>query len=288
MREIVLSVACILAAIVSVQAGASLAKSLFPVFGPAGTTAIRLLLGSALLCALFRPWRDVNRWREQRALPLLLAYGASLGVMNLLFYVALRGLPLGIAVSIEFLGPLGVAVFTSRRATDLLWVALAVLGLALLLSFPDSSARFDPLAVLAALGAAAGWASYIVFGQRLGRRADIGAGQGVSLGAVIATALVLPGLAGIEATWLDPRWAWPALLVALLSTAIPYPLEMRALRSLPLRTFGILMSLEPAMAALAGWLVLGERLTATQAAAIAAVMAASVGTTLAARGDVKA
>ncbi len=288
-RALLLPLAAVVAAIVSIQIGAAIAKTLFAVFGASGTTAIRLLIGSVLLCAFFRPWRSAATWREPGARRLMLAYGASLGAMNLLFYVALHGLPLGIAVSIEFLGPLSVAVLASHRATDFVWAGLAVLGLALLLPFPGSAAHLDLLSVLAALGAAAGWAIYIVIGQKLARRTHGVTSQGVALGMVVATIVVLPvGVANVDASWLDARWLWPAVLVALLSTAIPYPLEMHALRALPMRTFGILMSLEPAIAALAGWLVLGERLTPTQSIAIACVMTASVGTTLTARGEVKA
>lgn len=286
-HELTLALLAIVGSILSIQIGAATAKTLFAVFGASGTTAIRLILGSALLCAFFRPWRSAAAWRDPVARRLLVIYGASLGAMNLLFYVALRGLPLGIAVSIEFLGPLGVAVLASRRTPDFVWAGLAILGLALLLPMTESSARLDVMSVLAALGAAIGWALYIVVGQKLARRAPGVTSQGVALGMVIGTLVVMPvGLAGADASWLDARWLLPALLVALLSTAIPYPLEMRALRTLPMRTFGILMSLEPAIAALAGWVLLGERLTATQQLAIGCVMIASAGTTFTARSDV--
>ena len=288
-HELTLSLLAIVGAILSIQVGAAIAKMLFAVFGASGTTAIRLILGSLLLCAFFRPWRSIATWRDPVALRLMLVYGASLGVMNLLFYVALRGLPLGIAVSIEFLGPLGVAVLASRRVPDFLWAGLAILGLTLLLPVTESAAQLDPWSMLAALGAAVGWALYIVVGQKLARRTPGVTSQGVALGMVIGALVVMPvGLAEANASWLDARWLLPALLVALLSTAIPYPLEMRALRRLPMRTFGILMSLEPAIAALAGWLLLGERLTATQQLAIGCVMIASAGTTFTARSEVQA
>jgi len=287
LRALLLPLLLAVAAIVSIQAGAAIAKSLFPVFGPEGTTSLRLLLGAALLCVFYRPWRGLSQWREPRARRLLLVYGASLGAMNLLFYVALRGLPLGICVAIEFLGPLGVAVFASRRVLDYCWIAVAVLGLALLLPWPGLDARFDPASVLAALGAAAGWAAYIVSGQKLGRHAHVSPDRSVALGMVIAAVLVLPaGIATMDVTWLDARWLWPAVLVALLSTAIPYPLEMRAMQRLPVRTFGILMSLEPAVAALSGRVMLGERLTVWQDIAIVCVMIASAGSALTARREI--
>jgi len=286
LRAVLVPLLLAVGAIVSIQAGAAIAKTLFPVFGAEGTTSLRLVFGAALLCAFYRPWRGFAQWRDVRARRLLLVYGTSLGAMNLLFYVALRGLPLGLCVAVEFLGPLGVAVFASRRPLDYAWVAVAIVGLALLLPWPGLDARFETASVLAALGAAIGWAVYIVSGQKLGRHAHLPSGRSVALGMVIGAVLVLPvGVASLDAAWFDARWLWPVLLVALLSTALPYPLEMAAMKRLPVRTFGILMSLEPAVAALSGWVLLGERLSLWQDLAIACVMIASAGSALTARRE---
>ncbi|RYG85621.1 EamA family transporter, partial [bacterium] len=268
---------------VSIQAGAAIAKSLFPVLTPEGTTALRLAIATGVLLLVLRPWRDLRWLREPGAMRELLLYGATLGTMNLLFYIALRGIPLGVCVAIEFLGPLGVAVWNSRRASDFAWVVLAVAGLALLLPWTPSATPLPLGPVLAALGAGASWALYIVFGQRLGRVAPGHGASTVALGMIVATIVAAPvGVATAGAALLDSRW-WPAAFaVAVLSSAIPYPLEMSALQRLPARTFGILMSLEPAVAALAGVIVLGEWLAATQWFAIASIIAASAGAATAA------
>lgn len=259
-------------AMVSFQIGAAFAKQLLPVLGAPGTTAVRLGLSALLLLAVQRPWRSVP---SRAAWRWILAYGAALGAMNAVFYVALGRIPLGIAVAIEFVGPLGVAVWASRRRIDYLWVALAALGLVLLLPIAPGAAALDPLGVACALLAGVGWALYIVFGQKAGRAHGPTA---ATWGLMIAAALTVPlGVANAGARLADPAILPFGLGVAIFSSALPYTLEMIALRRLSTRVFGTLMSFEPAIAAVAGVLLLHERLTATQWTAIAAIVVASVG-----------
>lgn len=274
-------IALLLVAMVSIQAGAALAKALFPAVGAAGATALRLVLATLILVAVFRPWRarvTRSHW------PLLAFYGASLGLMNLMFYKALETVPLGIAVALEFTGPLAVALFGSRHLRDVVWVALAVLGLVLLV--PEQGAHaLDPAGAAYALGAGACWAMYIVFGQKAG---NAHGPQTVALGSCIAAAVAVPfGVAHAGAALLAPALLPVALAVALLSTAIPYSLEMVALTKLPTRTFGMLMSLEPAIATLCGLLFLHERLSLPQWLAIVAIIVASAGAAMTSRTPVE-
>jgi inner membrane transporter RhtA len=234
-----------------------------------------LVFATLMLMAVFRPWR--RRWVWADALPLGL-YGVTLGVMNLLFYSAIKTIPFGVAIAIEFTGPLAVAVWTSHRLRDWLWVALAALGLALLLPLPgaDAATALDPLGMGLALAAGLCWALYIVFGQRVARRYG---SMATPMGMLAAALVVAPiGVLHAGSALLDPRWLWAGLAVALLSSAIPYALEMFSLKHLPKNTFSVLLSLEPAVGALAGWLVLSENLTPAQGLAIALVMAATIGT----------
>ena len=278
------SVLAIIAAMVSIQTGAAIAKSLFPALTPAGTTTLRLALATVLLLIVLRPWRNLRWLRRAPTLRVLVLYGCALGAMNLLYYIALRGLPLGVAVAIEFAGPLAVAVWNSRRTIDFAWIALAVVGLATLLPWHPAAAPLPTLALLAAFGSAAAWAAYIVSGQRLGRDAPDKASGSVALGMVVATVVAAPvGIATGGAALLDTQWLPAAFAVALLSSAIPYPLEMKAMQRLPAHTFGVLMSLEPAIAALAGWLLLEERLTGTQWLAVGSIITASAGAAATAR-----
>jgi inner membrane transporter RhtA len=257
----------------SFQAGASIAKQLIPVIGAPGTTALRLGLSAVMVAILQRPWRHVP---TRTALPVVLAYGLSLGTMNFIFYMAIRTIPLGIAVALEFTGPLAVALAHSRRRLDFVWIALAVAGLALLLPITRTSAHLDPVGVLCALGAGVCWALYIVFGQKAGRVHGAGAS---AWGMLIAACLIVPiGIADAGASLVAPSVLPLGLGVAILSSALPYTLEMTALRYLSARTYGVLMSFEPALAALVGLFVLGEALTRNQWFAIVAVIAASIGT----------
>lgn len=275
LTPIVMPIAVLLIAMLSLQGGASLAKSLFPAVGATGITALRLGFGTLILCIIFKPWR-LRFSREQR-LPLLM-YGLALGTMNFTFYLAIRTVPLGVAVGLEFTGPLALALFGSRRPLDFVWVLLAVIGLWFLLPFGTGMTAIDPLGAALAVSAGACWAIYILAGQRAG--AEHGPAT-VAIGSLIASVIFVPlGLTFAE----SGIWTWAvmpiALLVALLSSAIPYSLEMIALTRLPARIFGTLMSLEPAMAAFSGMLFLGETLTGLQWLALLAIIIASAGSTL--------
>lgn len=273
-----LPISLLIVAMFSIQLGASMAKSLFPAVGALGATSLRLGFGTLLLWLVLRPWR--MPWR---ALPwkMLLGYGISLGVMNSLFYLALQTVPLGIAIALEFTGPLGLALLGSRRPRDVAWVALVVAGLLLLVPWSSQQAALDPLGVAYALGAGVCWALYIVFGQKAG--ADHGP-QAVALGATIAAMVAVPwGVLESGMDLLAPALLPMGLGVAVLSMALPYSLEMMALTRLPTSTFGMLMSLEPAIGALCGFVFLHEHLGILQWLAILAVVVASAGATLGAR-----
>jgi len=266
----------------SIQSGASLAKSLFPVVGAPGVTALRIALGTLILVVIFKPWR--LRFKKEQRLPLLF-YGLSLGGMNYLFYLSIQTVPLGIAVALEFTGPLAVALFSSRRPVDFVWVVLAVLGLWFLLPLGQNISHVDLTGAALALGAGACWAVYILTGQRAGEEHGPAT---VALGSLIAAIIFVPiGMA--QAT--ESIWQWSilpiGLAVAVLSTALPYSLEMIALTRLPTRIFGTLMSMEPALAALSGMVFLGESLTFTQTLALCSIIAASMGSTLTMRPETK-
>jgi inner membrane transporter RhtA len=260
-------------AMVSFQVGASVAKQLIPLIGAPGTAALRLGLSALLVIVLQRAWRTVP---TRQVWPVILAYGLSLGAMNVVFYFALRTIPLGVAVAIEFIGPLGVAVFASRRRIDYLWVALAAVGLLLLLPIRVTEERLDPVGVLCAAIAGLGWALYIIYGQKAGQAHGAAAS---TWGLIVAACLSVPfGIADAGQALLAP-WVWTfGLAVAVFSSALPYTLEMVALRRLSTKTFGTLMSFEPAIAAVAGVAVLHEHLAAAQWLAIGFIVVASVGT----------
>lgn len=275
-------VAVILIAMMSIQSGASLAKSLFPLVGAPGVTAVRIALGTLILVVVFKPWR--LRFKKEQRLPLLF-YGLALGGMNYMFYLSIQTIPLGIAVALEFTGPLAVALFSSRRPVDFIWVVLAVLGLWFLLPLGQSVSQIDLTGAALALGAGACWAVYILTGQRAGEEHGPAT---VALGSLIAAVIFVPiGMA--QAT--DSIWQWSilpvGLAVAILSTALPYSLEMIALTRLPTRIFGTLMSMEPALAAISGMIFLGETLTLVQTLALCSIIAASMGSTLTMRPEPK-
>jgi len=275
-------VAVILIAMMSIQSGASLAKSLFPLVGAPGVTALRILLGTAILVVIFKPWR--LRFKKEQRLPLL-SYGLSLGAMNYMFYLSIQTIPLGIAVALEFTGPLAVALFSSRRPVDCIWVVLAVLGLWFLLPLGQDVSQIDLTGAALALGAGAFWAVYILSGQRAGEEHGPAT---VALGSLIAAIIFVPiGMAQATAS----IWQWSVmpvgLAVAILSTALPYSLEMIALTRLPTRIFGTLMSMEPALAAISGMVFLGETLTLTQTLALCSIIVASMGSTLTMRPEPK-
>lgn len=269
----------VLGSVTALGVGTSWAKqALFPVVGAQGTTAVRVGLSALLMLMLWRPWR----WRLSRADARSVAlYGAALGAMNLMFYLSLQTLPFGLAVAIEFAGPLAVAIWSSRRAVDFIWVALAIAGLALLLPLGLSGSTLDPLGVLYSVGAAVFWALYIVFGKRAGH---LHAGQSVSLGLLVAALVVVPvGVAHAGAALLSPSVLLVGVAVAAISSALPISLEMMALKRLPKEAFGIMISMEPAVAALLALALLGERLDTVQWLAIGCIVAASMGSAATAR-----
>ncbi|HJT99032.1 MAG TPA: EamA family transporter [Rhodanobacteraceae bacterium] len=277
-----LPVGSLLLSVVSFQLGTALAKQLFDTIGAQGATAIRLGLGALILWAIRQPWRRLAGRRDWAP---LVGYGLTIGVMNLCFYMALRTIPLGIAVAIDFLGPLAIALAGSRRAIDFVWVVLAVGGLALLLPFRAPMQSLDPVGVMFALAAAVCWAIYILLGRRAG--AAFG-GDAVALGSAIGALVAVPaGIAHAGSALFSPSMLPFALGVAVLSSALPYSLEMHALTRLPARIVGILVSTEPAIAALAGLVFLDEHLSALQWLAIALIIAASIGSVLGARQPVE-
>jgi inner membrane transporter RhtA len=268
----------LLLAMLSFQCGAALAKQIFPLVGAQGTTAMRLGLGALILWLVRRPWR---RLAVREGWASLWGYGLTIGLMNLCFYMALRTIPLGIAVALEFVGPLAIALFGSRRALDFMWVGLVVAGLGLLLPWQAQVHALDFVGVLYAMGAAAGWAAYILLGRRAGA---VFGGDAVALGTAIGALVAVPVGMMHSGEALFSRAVLPyALGVAVLSSALPYSLEMYALTRLPARTVGILMSIEPALGALLGLALLDEHLSGLQWLAIAAVIAASIGTVLGVR-----
>jgi inner membrane transporter RhtA len=278
LRAVLLPLAALLVAMVSVQTGAALVKGLFPRVGVAGATTLRLALASLMLLAVWRPWRRLPKARETRS---LLIYGVAMGVMNLCFYSALARIPLGIAVALEFSGPLAVAMAASHRAVDFVWLAFAALGLLALLPLGLAHQPLSPAGIAFALAAGACWALYIVFGQKAGA---LHGGMTTALGTVIGAIVIIPfGVAQAGIALLDPRALPVACGVALLSSALPYSLEMFALTRLPTRTFGVLMSAEPALGALSGWCFLHERLSLIQWTAVASIMLATAGSAITSR-----
>jgi inner membrane transporter RhtA len=269
----------VLLGIVSVQVGSALAKHLIGAAGSFGTVALRLFFAAVVLMLAWRPSPRMNR----RAWAVVLGYGAILGSMNLCFYLALARIPLGIAVTIEFLGPLAVALAGSRRWLDIFWAALAAGGVLLLME--GHGDRPDLVGVLFALAAGTCWGLYILAGAALGRHTT--QGNGLALGMAVAALVAVPfGVAESGMALVQPWVLAAGLGVALLSSVIPYSLELEALRKMPTRVFGILMSLEPAVAALAGLILLREALHWSQWIAVLCVVAASAGATRGARPDV--
>lgn len=262
--------------ILSVQVGAAFAKALFPALGPYGTVFLRLFFAALILMVA---WRPRVRGHTGRAYLLVLFFGLDFAAMNTSFYAALDRLPLGVAVTVEFVGPLGVAVFGSRRLVDMLWAVLAAGGIVLLTPLTGvSGAQIDPLGLALALLAGVCWAAYILISVRVGR--SFPGGTGLALGTAVGAVLVAPiGIWQGGQQLLD----WPLLAtagaVALLSSVIPYSLELEALRKLPARLFGVLMSIEPAIAAIVGFVVLGEALGERELLAIGLITAASIGAT---------
>lgn len=274
MNDTTRGVALVIGSCISLQLGAALAVSLFPSIGVGTTMLLRLGIASLCVLAIVRPRLRGYTGAQWRIMP---AYGVSLGVMNSLFYASIARIPLGTAVTIEFIGPLVLAAVLSRRLRDLLWVGLAVLGIGILGLESLHGAALDPLGVAFALGAGVCWAAYILTSSRVGQRID--GSSGLAIGMLVAALTTIPlGIGGLSnLTW---SLAGTAVLAAILASVLPYSFEFAALRRLPESVFGILLSLEPAFAATFGWLLLDQPITAPTALAVVAVVAASVGTTL--------
>jgi inner membrane transporter RhtA len=264
----------VLFAIISVQSGAAIAKTLFPAIGAAGTASLRIGISAIILLAVYRPNLlkiTPNQWK------IVIPYGLSLGAMNLIFYLAIERIPIGLAVTLEFIGPLVVAVIGSKRLIDYLWVLLAAIGIVLIA--PWSNNGIDLLGVLFALLAGALWAAYIVLGTKVSK--IMKGGDAVATGMLFASILIVPfGILENGLTNLTPTFLYLGIALALLSSAIPFTLEMKALAQLPARTFSILMSLEPAAASIFAFIFLQEYLTFNEILAVVFVVIASVGSTI--------
>ena len=264
----------VLFAIISVQSGAAIAKTLFPAIGAAGTASLRIGISAIILLAIYRPNLfkiTPNQWK------IVIPYGLSLGAMNLIFYLAIERIPIGLAVTLEFIGPLVVAVIGSKRLIDYLWVLLAAIGIVLIA--PWSNNGIDLLGVLFALLAGALWAAYIVLGTKVSK--IMKGGDAVATGMLFASILIVPfGILENGLTNLTPTFLYLGIALALLSSAIPFTLEMKALAQLPARTFSILMSLEPAAASIFAFIFLQEYLTFNEILAVVFVVIASVGSTI--------
>jgi inner membrane transporter RhtA len=269
---IAVPIAALSVAMVCFQLGATLAKGLFPLVGAGGTAALRLAIAALILLAVWRPWHIRFTGVQLRT---LIVYGVAMGWMNYFFYLALSYIPLGITMALEFTGPLGVALFASRRPVDFVWVLLAALGLIALLPLGLGGQPLSAVGVAYALGAGVCWALYIVYGRRAGTAHG---GQITALGTVIGALMIVPiGFAHSSGQLLSLSILPAAVGVAVLSSALPYSLEMFAMPRIPTRTFGVLMSLNPALGAVAGLIFLGEMLSIVQWAAIASIVAASAG-----------
>lgn len=273
-RGFLLPLLCLFAAMISIQGGATLAKQLFPLVGVEAVTAYRLGFSAIILLIIFKPWKRKLQVGYRRY---LFYYGITLGTMNFLFYQSIKTIPLGIAVGLEFTGPLAVALFASRRKIDFLWIGLVVLGLLALIPFQDSSS-IDLLGVFYALTAGVCWALYIVFGQKAGNYYGTAT---VGIGAAIAAIIYVPiGIASGGFGIFAPQYLPMAIAVAVLTSALPYALEMMALTRMPAKTFGTLTSLEPAIAAIFGFIILSEVLSTVQIGGILAIIIASLGASL--------
>ena len=269
--------ALVMLSIVSVQLGAAIAKSLFDSLGPGGTVFLRIAFASLVLLLLVRP---KLRGHDRNAYLVAGLFGLALAMMNLSIYLAIDRIPLGVAVTLEFVGPLGVAVAGSRRILDVLWIMLAAAGILLLAPLGAfGGMNLDPVGVAFALLAGCLWASYILLSARTG--SVFPGGTGLVIALCVGTVVLAPvGIAGAGSALLDPKLLLAGFGVAMLSSAIPFSLELEALRKIPARIFGVLMSLEPAVAALAGLVVLGERLGIRAVVAIFFVTVAAAGASL--------
>jgi inner membrane transporter RhtA len=269
---IALPIVATVAAMATFQIGAAFAKGLFPAVGAAGAATLRLGLGAIMLLAITRPWRA---WPRHAPVFAILGLGVSLAGVILLFFLALDRLPLGVAMALQFLGPLGIALFGSRRPSDVIWAVLAGTGVWLLVDAAPATMTLDLVGVALALGAAVCWASYIICGRVIGT--TFGAST-AALAVSIAAVLVFPvGLLHAGGDLFAPALITMALLVALFSTAIPFSLDLYALPRMPARSYAVFMSLEPAFGVLSGLVILHERLSGAQISGVAAVITAAAG-----------
>lgn len=266
-------VMAIVLAIITVQGGAAIAKSIFPILGAASTAALRTGLSAISLILIFPPdLRSIHAAQWRAVIP----YGLCLGAMNLVFYMAIERIPLGLGVTLEFIGPLLLAVFQSKRLADFLWVLLAAAGIALIA--PWNEQGIDLMGAFLALLAGGFWAGYIVLGGQVSKVMD--GSRAVTVGMIFACVMVVPfGIASGGFSNFTPAMILTGSALALLSSSIPFLLEMRALHQLPARTFSILMSLEPAVAAFSGLIFLGEYLAVTEWLAVLLVITSSAGAT---------
>ncbi|RZK40613.1 MAG: DMT family transporter [Pedobacter sp.] len=267
----------VLLSIISVQCGAAIAKGLFPEIGAAATASLRIGLSAIILLIAFRPNMGKLNAKQWKYVTL---YGLSLGAMNMIFYMAIERIPIGLGVTLEFVGPLVLAIFSSKKAIDFIWVVLAAIGIALIA--PWTSNGLNLTGVLLALLAGGFWAAYIILGGRISK--IMKGGEAVAVGMLFATILILPfGIFSGGLNQLSPKLLGLGAALALLSSAIPFTLEINALKQLPARTFSILMSLEPAMASLAAFVFLQEYLSIIECVAVACVVIASAGSSFTAR-----
>lgn len=265
----------VLFAIISVQGGAAIAKSIFPIMGAAGTASLRIVLSAIILLIAFRPnfkYISAKQWK------FLIPYGIALGGMNISIYLALARIPLGLAVTLEFMGPLILTFSKSRKSLDFLWAFCASFGVALIAPWSSNNVNVDLIGVLLALLAGAFWAAYIVIG---GKTSKIIKGRhAVGIGLLVASFIVIP-IALLEGNLseITPKFFFLGIAVALLSSAIPFSLEMSVLKRISAKSFSILMSLEPAVAAICGLVFLGEQLNFYEWVAILLIVVASIGAT---------
>lgn len=270
----------VLGSILFLSIGTSLAKTfLFPLVGATGTTALRTGFSAIILLMLWRPWRAQITLGDLRYIAL---YGVTLGVMNLCFYLSIQTIPFGLAVAIEFIGPLSVTLIYSRRPIDFIWIAFAVTGILLILPLGNNQSALDATGVLFALCAAFCWALYIIFGKKL---SHLHSGHTVAIGLIFASMVTFPvGIIDAGNIMAHPYLVLMGLLIALFSSSVPMSLEMAALKRLPHKTFGILVSMEPAIVAIIAFFMLSEHLTFIQVIAIAFSITAGMGSAMTAGG----
>jgi inner membrane transporter RhtA len=270
------AIGAVLIAMICFSVGATIAKELFPGVGPSGATVLRLGFAAAVMIPVFRPWR----LSLKGSWPTLFIYGLCLAGMNLAFYASLKFIPLGIAIAVEFIGPLAVAIATSKRKADLLWILLAASGLIMILRVHSGAIALDYRGLLLAALAGTFWACYVLAGKRAG---DLHGPAASAVGMVFAALIAAPiGITQAGENLFLPNVLFLGLILAVVSSAIPFSLEMMALRRLPANTFGTMMSIEPAIGALIGMLVLGEVLSPSQWFAIGLIVLASTGAGLSA------